>query len=245
MNGEQSVVAPFGFARVTKQDEVVRFAQVLCSAFSNDPLNRYLFLGRESRPDHPKLLADAHDGDRLEYWLPGILKRFKNGEVLVQSSNWAAVALWILPTGIEKPAPAAPQTTTTTSTASEGVDEYTTTVDHLKEKYLGEDRLHWTLHLIGRAPDRPDKGAVRALVSPFLDRARAEKVPVWLEATNEHARDVYAHLGFTVVEEFRIGKGVVNSEGWVQENGEGEGVLIYAMILGLEEDSGNATTFTA
>jgi hypothetical protein len=86
-------------------------------------------------------------------------------------------------------------------------------------------------------------GAVRALVSPFLDRARAEKVPVWLEATNEHAKDVYAHLGFMVVEEFRIGKGVVNSEGWVQENGEG--VLIYAMILGLvEEDSGNATTFT-
>jgi hypothetical protein len=94
MNGEQSVVAPFGFARVTKQDEVVRFAQVLCSAFSNDPLNRYLFLGRESRPDHPKLLADVHTEERLEYWLPGILKRFKNGEVLAQSSNWAAVALW-------------------------------------------------------------------------------------------------------------------------------------------------------
>jgi hypothetical protein len=89
-------------------------------------------------------------------------------------------------------------------------------------------------------------GAVRALVSPFLDRARAEKVPVWLEATNEHARDVYAHLGFTFVEEFRSGKGVVNSEGWVQENGEGEGVVIYAMIFGFEEeeDSGNATTFT-
>jgi hypothetical protein len=94
MNGEQSVIAPSGFARVTKQDEVVRFAQVLCSAFSNDPLNRYLFLGRESRPDHPKLLADVHAERRLEYWLPGILKRFERGEVLVQSSNWAAVALW-------------------------------------------------------------------------------------------------------------------------------------------------------
>ncbi len=74
-------------------------------------------------------------------------------------------------------------------------------------------------------------GAVRALVSPFLDRAREEGLPVWLEATNEHARDVYAHLGFSVVEEFRIGKGDVNSEGWLQE--DGEGVLIYAMIAGL------------
>ena len=90
MSGGQSVVAPF--ARVTKPDEVVRFAQVLCSAFSNDPLNRYLFLGRESRPDHPKLADDAEE--KLEYWLPGTRKRFEKGSVLVQSSNWAAVALW-------------------------------------------------------------------------------------------------------------------------------------------------------
>ncbi|KIW54536.1 hypothetical protein, variant [Exophiala xenobiotica] len=145
MNGEQSVVAPF--ARVTKPDEVVRFAQVLCSAFSNDALNRYLFLGRESRPDHPKLADDADE--KLEYWLPGTRKRFEKGSVLVQSSNWAAVALWI-PPGIEKPA--FPNTT-----EPDGVDEYATSVDRLKKKYLG-DRLHWSLNLIGRAPDRPDKG---------------------------------------------------------------------------------------
>jgi hypothetical protein len=65
-------------------------------------------------------------------------------------------------------------------------------------------------------------------VDPFLAKAREENVAVWLEATNTHARDVYAHLGFQLAEEFTIGKGVVNAEGWVQENGEG--IVNYAMI---------------
>ena len=54
---------------------------------------------------------------------------------------------------------------------------------------------------------------------------------MWLEATNAHARDVYAHLGFGVVEEVRIGEGVVNAQGWIDSNGEG--VLLYAMVAGL------------
>lgn len=65
----------------------------------------------------------------------------------------------------------------------------------------------------------------------MLEKAREDNLPAWLEATNDHARDVYAHLGFKVVDRFRIGEGVVDSEGWTRENGEG--VLIYVMIAGL------------
>ncbi len=76
---------------ISREEDVRQFAQVVGAAFSNDYLNRYLFLGRESRPDHPKL----SDADlRAEYWLPPITNRLKSGGILVQTYDWAAVALW-------------------------------------------------------------------------------------------------------------------------------------------------------
>ena len=36
---------------------------------------------------------------------------------------------------------------------------------------------------------------------------------MWVEATNEHAHDVYAHFGFEVVEEVVIGQGNVDKRG--------------------------------
>lgn len=79
------------FVRVTRQEELVNFAQVLAGAFSNDRLSRYLYLGRESRPDHPK--NSQHD-ERVRYWLPAVQSRFEKDSLLLQSFDWAAVALW-------------------------------------------------------------------------------------------------------------------------------------------------------
>jgi hypothetical protein len=72
----------------------------------------------------------------------------------------------------------------------------------------------------------------RTLILPFLEKARLENVPAWLEATNDHARDVYSHFGFRVVEEVRIGVGKVDSTGNLAEGGEG--ILIYGMIAEVE-----------
>ncbi|KAI1609316.1 hypothetical protein EDD37DRAFT_612873 [Exophiala viscosa] len=206
------------YARVTKVEELKNFAQVIAAAFSNDALNRFIFLGRESRPDHPKLKEWEK---RVQYWLPVVQSRFETGAILIQTCDWAAVALW-LPPGIEKPKPAA--------NAPEGSVEYRRKVDELRKKHLG-DRPHWNLNLIGRAPDRQDKGAVRGLIEAYLEKAREDNLPAWLEATNTHARDVYSHFGFKVVDDFRIGVGIVNGQGWVEP--AGEGVLMYAMIAGL------------
>ena len=79
------------YARVTKAEELKNFAQVIAGAFSNDALNRFIFLGRESRPDHPKL----NDWEkRVQYWLPVVQSRFETGAILIQTSDWAAAALW-------------------------------------------------------------------------------------------------------------------------------------------------------
>jgi hypothetical protein len=71
-------------------------------------------------------------------------------------------------------------------------------------------------------------GSIRGLIEPFVQKAREQNVPLWLEATNEHARDVYTYFGFQVAGEARIGQGIVNAEGWAQENGEG--IPLWGMI---------------
>ncbi|EXJ86487.1 hypothetical protein A1O3_03438 [Capronia epimyces CBS 606.96] len=204
---------------VKEEGDVVKFAEVIAAAFSNDAINRFIFLGRESRPDHPKL---RDPGLRVQYWLPLIRSRLEGGGILLHTYDWAGVALW-LPPGVKKPR-------LSIDPLPEGAVEYQAKFDQVKKKYLG-DRHYWYLNLIGRAPGRSDKGAIRHLIEPFLKKAQEQGIPAFLEATNARARDVYAHLGFKVLEEVRIGEGIVNAEGWVQPGGEG--VALWAMAAGL------------
>lgn len=66
------------------------------------------------------------------------------------------------------------------------------------------------------------------MIEPFLKKAQEDGVPAWVEASGTHARDVYMHFGFRVVGHIRIGEGVVNKEGFVQEGGEG--IVLWGMI---------------
>ncbi|KAJ9606407.1 hypothetical protein H2200_009368 [Cladophialophora chaetospira] len=136
---------PQTLVTISREEDLRPFAEVIAAAFSNDTLNRYLFLGRESRPDHPKL---SQPELRVDFWLPHITSRFNGGGILVQNYDWAAVALW-LPPGTKKPAPS--------GTISEGAAEYREKVNALIKKYLS-DRPYWYLNLIGRSPSRQDKG---------------------------------------------------------------------------------------
>jgi hypothetical protein len=56
-------------------------------------------------------------------------------------------------------------------------------------------------------------GVVRALFDPFPRQAQESGLPTLVGATNKHARDVYAHFGFKVVEEIVIGEGSVDKAG--------------------------------
>lgn len=125
------------------------------------------------------------------------------------------------------------------------IQEYRDRFDEVKKVYM-QDRQYWYLNLIGRHPDRTDPGSsktwnpiskaivlidagvVRALIDPYLHRARAAGVPVWLEAISEHGRQVYEHLSFRTVAEVRLGVGKVNGDGELDVNGEG--LVVFGMI---------------
>ena len=171
MPSDLSIAPPL--RKITDSSDIPKLAVIVAKGFSQDALNRYLFLGRESNPDHPKLQELE---PRVKYWEAILQPRFENGAVLVESHDWAAVALWYVshfryateiqisnfnnrfPPGVEKkPNPA--------STLSEGVTEYLTFYKALREEKLG-DRPHWHLNIIARDPARNDKG--KAYNSTFI-----------------------------------------------------------------------------
>jgi hypothetical protein len=87
---------------------------------------------------------------------------------------------------------------------------------------------------MARDPSCSDKGAVRAVLEPFIARARAEGLPIWLEAGTERARDVYEYSGFRELEMFVSGRGRYDREGNLAEGREAEGVPTWLMMLDAE-----------
>jgi hypothetical protein len=82
---------PRTVTRVTDRAEVSKFSEILGAAFAEGAFNRYMYLGRESRPDHPKL-SDIQA--RTELWQAVLIKRFDTGAIFVQACNYSAVAVW-------------------------------------------------------------------------------------------------------------------------------------------------------
>ena len=98
-----------------------------------------------------------------------------------------------------------------------------------------ESRPFYHLAMLARDPDVEEgksDAAMRACLMPFLERARREGLPVWLETATEEFRDYYSSLGFKVVEEVTIGKGKVDRKGWPTQGGEG--VLCWPMIYDVD-----------
>jgi GNAT superfamily N-acetyltransferase len=63
---------------------------------------------------------------------------------------------------------------------------------------------HWYLPLIGVVPERQGRGSGTALMTPVLDICDRTGFPVYLEATTEDSRALYARLGFETTAVLRI-----------------------------------------
>jgi hypothetical protein len=76
--------------------------------------------------------------------------------------------------------------------------------------------------------DSHSPGLSSALIRSFQARATTDNLPIWLEATTAQSRDLYAKLGFKVVEKMVLGKGRAAPDG--SEMQDGEGVEVWGMI---------------
>ncbi len=163
-----------------------------------------------------------HYGDRIEL-------KIKQGATIIEAGNWAAAAVWQPPvfTNVDvKP-------TSKEEYDSPTLADFSCRSDAARKKHLGVNVPYWYLSLMAREPGNTTKGAVRAVLEPFISKAKAEGLPIWLEAGIERARDVYKYFGFRVVDMIVSGRGLYNVEGEPQEGGEG--VPTWLMMLDAPE----------
>lgn len=97
-----------------------------------------------------------------------------------------------------------------------------------KARVIKKDQKHYYVFHLGTSEEARGGGLGSALVKKCQQRAAAEEVPVWLEATTEGSWRLYSRLGFETVEKFWLGKGTVNEKGERQISGSG--VPVWGMI---------------
>lgn len=213
------------------KDDIDHFITVIVDSFSSVALTTAFIVNNDSTPPpYPSPLIDS--SRRQRHFAQGIIDSAESGAELVQAGNWSAVALWEGPTYQGKPF--------IESKARPGplLAEWRGKVMEAKKKYLSapssptdasQIRPFYHLSFLARNPSAPKvSGSIAAVIEPFLQRARDEGVPAWLEATTRQAATVYEHFGFRLVEEITIGVGSIDCQGWPKE--DGEGVTAYAMI---------------
>jgi ribosomal protein S18 acetylase RimI-like enzyme len=57
---------------------------------------------------------------------------------------------------------------------------------------------HWFLHFLAVRPEAQGRGYGSALLAPMLERADAEQVPAYLDATSEDNKRLYERHNFVV-----------------------------------------------
>jgi ribosomal protein S18 acetylase RimI-like enzyme len=68
-------------------------------------------------------------------------------------------------------------------------------------------QAHFYLPFIGVDPQWQGHGLGGALLAPILERCDRERTPAFLEASTLRSKALYERNGFTVMEEFALGKG--------------------------------------
>jgi hypothetical protein len=187
--GQQSSSPPSTTS--TSEEYRYRLADIYSRASVSDPL--IALFERDKDPSITSVTAElVHKAceKRIE-------RKVQSGSFIVEAASFAAVACWEPPVAtpplftageleeIEKERPAFAQ--------------FTRDIQNARVEILGAQQKYWALSLMARDPNRKDKGAVRAVIEPFVARAKREGVPLWLTAGNARARDVYAYFGFRVV----------------------------------------------
>ncbi len=214
----------------TSQIYVNRVALVCARAALTDPFTMLLTQERlqASSPDSAPVPINSITAEQLHQAnMSRLDRKLAHGGFIVEAGDFAAVACWEPPEASVYEA----------AEIWEDMDvghviphsdkrpifmTFLRKIAEAKGSTFPRNQRYWHLSLMARDPKRKDKGAVRAIIEPYVARAKREGMPVWLEAGNERARDVYMWIGgFTVVGKILSGVGELENNGEKQEGGKG------------------------
>lgn len=106
--------------------------------------------------------------------------------------------------------------------------EFEPKTDAMKAKALQKGEKYHYVFFIGTREDARGQGLASELIRYHQKVLHSSGLPIWLEATTSHSRDIYARLGFQVVDEIVLGKGRAGPDGRTSKGGTG--VPIWGMI---------------
>lgn len=170
-----------------------RISEISARATINDPLNT-LFQWEKTGPTVPFTVNQQY-----EACITRTRSKVAAGAFIVEAAGFAAIACW-QPPGSNPP----DRTEEELEEISRGrpiFAKFLKEYEEARRELFGDTREFWNLSLMARDPERVDKGAVRAVLEPFVAEARSKGQPLWLVAGNQRARDVYGYFGFRVVKE--------------------------------------------
>jgi GNAT superfamily N-acetyltransferase len=100
-----------------------------------------------------------------------------------------------------------------------------------KKATFPDGEMFFYVQLIGAGSRHRGRGLAPALIRKLQERAREERKPIYLEASNEGARRVYEKLGFEEVGEMIwLGKGECDVQGEVAAGEAAKGVPMWPMV---------------
>lgn len=230
-----SPVTQLGFHRIDPNDEasLTRFLDGIAAGFSNTRLSRAFITEIDNTP--PPYPSPSFNTARVrQHVAANITQGAHDGSEVVEAGDFSALAVW------ETTAYRGLAFTDAIKDVGPIRSQWRNAVARLKEQSIGLEtkadgsqglKPFYHLGFLVRNPNVDSvPGAISAVVRPWLARAEQECVPVWLEATYPHARDIYLHFGFRVVETIFIGQGSRSAEGWPATGEEATGVQAWMMI---------------
>ncbi|KAF2478557.1 hypothetical protein BDY17DRAFT_328097 [Neohortaea acidophila] len=213
------------------KDRLLQATKVLTKCFWDDPVVRFM-------------MSSMTDEARKAYYpayMHSLLKAAAlNAAIFTEAADWACVAVWLLPgKTVDNPFTMLQAGLLGCLWRLGVVGVKRMLVDYqgqsgdCKRRFLVDahgkrfTRYHY-LFFIGTDPAARGQGLASRLIKEYQQKAAAEGLPIWLEATTPRSRDVYAKVGFEETTMMKLGEGTHAASG-VPETG-GPGVCIWPMI---------------
>jgi GNAT superfamily N-acetyltransferase len=179
--------------RTMRPDESETVVETLALAFAHDPVLGWMLPGQHTRAARSRR-AFAIFGRRY-YW--------RRNDATYVTDNAEGVACWIPPDAVELGALAELRLTLALAPATRGeLPRVLRALKAMEENHPHEP--HWYLPAVGVRPEAQGRGLGDALLQPVLERADADGVPAYLEATTPRNRALYERNGFVVTAEPRL-----------------------------------------
>lgn len=184
--------------RVATRDDADLLGDVLADAFTNDPVIGWLI------PEDRR-----HRDRRMRTFFTSMSRSYlRTGKPCYIAGDGSAAALWSAPGTWALPA------TEMALEAGPMTAAFGRRVQRALRTQLQIEGLHpkqpdhWYLGYLGARQDCQGQGCGGQLLREVLATADADRIPAYLESSNERNLTLYERHGFTVVEELRVlGKG--------------------------------------